>query len=173
MISPEAGKQALLATGRVGQRCCVLTHEVMLWIVLGMGVLSELPIRQVFKHARRLRGGEVSPHRSSLCLARQRLGVTPIRHLFQETVRTLTRTDTPGAFYRGLRWVAIEGVVYNLPDSKANEKAFRRPSGGHRGEGAFPQIRKVSRVEIGTHVELAMVAKASGSNKPTTRNPKR
>jgi Insertion element 4 transposase N-terminal/Transposase DDE domain len=159
IISPEAVKQALLATGCVGQRCCVLTHEVMLWIVLGMGVLSELPIRQVFKHARRLRGGEVSPHRSSLCLARQRLGVAPVRHLFQETVRALARTDTPGAFYRGLRLVAIDGVVYNLPDSKANEKAFGRPSGGHRGEGAFPQIRKVSLVELGTHVELAMVAK--------------
>ena len=159
IISPEAVKQSLLATGRVGQRCCVLTHEVMLWIVLGMGILSDLPIRQVFKHARRLRGGEASPHRSSLCLARQRLGVAPVRHLFQETVRALARPDTPGASYRGLRLVAIDGVVYNLPDSKANEKAFGRPSGGHRGEGAFPQIRKVSLVELGTHVELAMVAK--------------
>jgi hypothetical protein len=34
-----------------------------------------LPIRQVFKYARRLRKGEESPHRSSLCIARKRLGV--------------------------------------------------------------------------------------------------
>ena len=52
VISNEAVRQALLATGRVGQRACKLTHEVMLWVVLAMGILTDLPIRQVFKHAR-------------------------------------------------------------------------------------------------------------------------
>lgn len=159
VISNEAVRQALLATGRVGQRACKLTHEVMVWVVLAMGVFTDLPIRQVFKHARRLRVGEHSPHRSSLCVARQRLGVAPVRHLFQTTVRPLAQLDTPGAFYRGFRLVAIDGVVYNTPDTEANDKAFGRPSGGDRGMGAFPQVRKVSLVEVGTHVELAFVLK--------------
>jgi len=159
VISSEAVKQALLATGRVGQRCCKLTHEVMLWVVLAMGILTDLPIRQVFKHARRLRVGEESPHRSSLCVARQRLGVAPVLHLFRSIVRPLAQPETPGAFYRGFRLVAIDGVIYNTPDSQANDKAFGRPSGGDRGPGAFPQIRKVSLVEVGTHVELAFVLK--------------
>ncbi len=159
VISAEAVRQALVATQRVGQRACRLTHEVTLWVVLAMGVLTDLPIRQVFKHARRLRVGEPSPHRSSLCVARQRLGVAPVRHLFQTTVRPLAQPDTPGAFYRGLRLVAIDGVVYNTPDTEANDKAFGRPSGGDRGMGAFPQVRKVSLVEVGTHVELAIVLK--------------
>ena len=30
---------------------CELTHEVMLWVVLAMGLLTHLPIRQVFRHA--------------------------------------------------------------------------------------------------------------------------
>lgn len=124
VISNEAVRQALLATGRVGQRACKLTHEVMLWVVLAMGILTDLPIRQVFKHARRLRVGEHSPHRSSLCVARQRLGVAPVRHLFQTTVRPLAQPHTPGAFYRGYRLVAIDGVVYNTPDTEANDKAF-------------------------------------------------
>ena len=159
VISDESVRQALFATGRVGQRACQLSYEVMLWIVLAMGLLTDLPIRQVFKHARRLRVGEDSPHRSSLCVARQRLGVAPVRYLFQTTVRPLAQPDTPGAFYRGLRLVAIDGVVYNTPDTEANDKAFGRPSGGDRGMGAFPQLRKVSLVEIGTHVELAFVLK--------------
>ena len=37
--------------------------------------------------------------------------------------------------------------------------AIGRPSGGDRGLGAFPQLRKVSLVELGTHVETAFVAK--------------
>lgn len=159
VISNESVRQALLAAGLVGQRACKLTHEVMLWVVLAMGIFTDLPIRQVFKHARRLRVGEDSPHRSSLCVARQRLGVAPVRHLFQTTVRPLAQPDTPGAFYRGLRLVAIDGVVFNTPDTEANDKAFGRPSGGDRGMGAFPQVRKVSLVEVGTHVELALVLK--------------
>lgn len=159
VISPEAVEQSLNATGRVGQRRCTLTHEIMLWVMLAMGLLTDLPIRQVFKHARRFRRGEASPHRSSLCLARQRLGVAPVLHLFRTTVRPLAQPDTAGAFYCGFRLVAIDGVVYNTPDSKANEEAFGRPSGGDRGMGAFPQIRKVSLVEVGTHVEIAFVLK--------------
>lgn len=124
-----------------------------------MGILTDLPIRQVFKHARRLRVGEDSPHRSSLCVARKRLGVAPVRELFRTTVRPLAQNDTPGSFYRGYRLVAIDGVVYSTPDTEANEKAFGRPSGGDRGMGAFPQLRKVSLVEVGTHVELAIVLK--------------
>jgi hypothetical protein len=159
VISAESVRQALRTTGRDEQRACQLTHEVTLWIVLAMGVLTDLPIRQVFKHARRLRVGENSPHRSSLCVARKRLGVAPLRALFQTTVGPLAQPGTPGAFYRGFRLVAIDGVVYNTPDTAANEKAFGRSSGGDRGPGAFPQLRKVSLVEVGTHVEFALVLK--------------
>jgi len=131
----------------------------MMWVLLAMGLLTDLPIRQVFKHARRLRVGETSPHRSSLCVARQRLGVAPVRQLFEATVRPLAEPDTPGAFYRGLRLVGVDGTVLDIPDSPANARTFGRPSGGDRGEGAFPQVRKVSLVELGTHVEFAFAVK--------------
>lgn len=130
-----------------------------MWVVLGMGLLTDLPIREVFRHARRLRTDEHTPHRSSLCVARQRLGVAPLRRLFQEVVHPLASPDTPGAFYRGLRLMGIDGTVMDLPDTPANEKAFGRPSGGARGDGAFPQIRKLSLVELGTHVEVALQIK--------------
>src|SRR4051812_33578781 len=81
VIPPEAVRQALEATGRTHQPSCRLTHEVVCWVVLAMGLLTDLPIRQVFKHARRLRVGEATPDRSSLCVARRRLGIAPMRHL--------------------------------------------------------------------------------------------
>ena len=99
VIPPEAIRQALLATGRVNRRACPLSYEVICWVVLAMGLFTDLPIRQVFKHARRLRRGEASPHRSSLCVARQRLGVPPVRHLFDQTVRPLAQPTSPGAFF--------------------------------------------------------------------------
>src|SRR5260370_34653073 len=102
VIDPQAVQQALRAHPTpYRERACVLTREVMLWIVLAMGLLTHLPIRQVFKAARRLRPGERSPHRASLCLARRRLGIAPVRHLFASTVRLLATPQTPGAFYKG------------------------------------------------------------------------
>ena len=160
IIPPDAVRQALRATGRINPRSCQLTHEVVCWVVLAMGILTDLPIRQVFKHARRLRVGEKTPHRSSLCVARQRLGIAPIRRLFEPIVHPLARPETPGAFYRGFRLVGLDATVYDVPDSDANAAAFARPSAGPRGEGAFPQIRKLSLVELGTHVELAFVVRS-------------
>jgi Insertion element 4 transposase N-terminal/Transposase DDE domain len=159
VIPAEAVRQALQATGRTNQRRCKLTHEVVCWVVLAMGLLTDLPIRQVFKHARRLRVGEETPNRSSLCVARHRLGIAPVRHLFERIVRPLARPETPGSFYRGLRLMGIDGVVFDVPDSDANAAAFSRPSAGSRGDGAFPQVRKLSLVELGTHVEVAFVVR--------------
>jgi hypothetical protein len=160
IIPPRAVRQALQATGRANQRRCKLPHEVVCWVVLAMGLLTELPIRQVFKHARRLRVGEQTPHRSSLCVARQRLGIAPVRHLFEQLVHPLARPGTPGAFYHELRLVGLDGTVYDVPDSEANAAVFSRPSAGPRGEGAFPQIRKLSLVELGTRAELAFVVRS-------------
>jgi hypothetical protein len=156
VISPMDIQQALDETGRVNPRACKLTHNVMMWIVLAMGIFTNLPIRQVFKHARRFRVGEDAPTRSALCVARQRLGLEPVRRLFERTVHPLAEAGTPGAFYRGLRLVAVDGTLEDVPDTPANAAFFDRPTSGKRGDGAFPQVRKLSLVEVGTHIEFAI-----------------
>jgi hypothetical protein len=153
VIHPELVNQAIADAGKRNNQGCKLTHEVMMWIVLAMGLFTELPIRQVFKACRRLRHGEPSPARSSLCMARQRLGSEPLINLHAFVVRPLANEQTPGAFYCGLRKVAIDGTVLDVPDCDAHQHLGR--SSGSRGEGPFPQVRKVSLVELGTHVEFA------------------
>jgi hypothetical protein len=158
VIGRDGVLQALTDTACFDSRACTLTREVIFWVVLAMGILTDLPIRQVFKACRRLRRGEPTPHRSSLCLARQRLGLAPVRCLFQRVARLLATPQTPGAFYQGLRLMVIDGSVYAVPDSDANAQAFGYPQGG-RGQGARPQVRKLSLVEAGTHAEVALVVK--------------
>jgi Insertion element 4 transposase N-terminal/Transposase DDE domain len=158
VIPPGEVLQVLEDTGCLDARRCTLTFEVTCWLVLAMGVLTDLPLRQVFKAARRLYPDEDTPHRSSLCRARQRLGVAPLRLLFERIAHPLATLATPGAFYKGLRLMGLDGVIYNVPDSDANADAFGYPKGG-RGEGAFPQVRKLSLVELGTHAEQAFVVK--------------
>jgi hypothetical protein len=142
IIAPAVMEQALLDTGRAEQRACPLSHRVMLWVVVAMGVLTDLPIRQVFKHARRMQPGDKTPSRSNLCEARQRLGVTPVQRVFDRVVKPLATPQTPGTFYHGLRLMGIDGTVLDVPDTPANDAHFGRSSGG-RGDSAFPQVRKV------------------------------
>ncbi len=156
VISEEVIDQALAECGLDRQKSCRLSHRVMLWVVVAMGVLTHLPVRQVFKHARRMREGETTPPRNSLCDARQRLGVDPVRRLHERVVRPLATPQTPGAFYQEWRLMAIDGTLLDAPDTEANDRRFQRGNGG-RGPGAFPHVRKVSLVELGTHVETALV----------------
>ena len=92
--------QVLRDTGCLDNRRCTLTFEVTCWLVLAMGILTEMPLRQVFKAARRLLPGDWDPDRSSLCKARQRLGLAPRRLLFGRVVGLLAGPQTPGAFYK-------------------------------------------------------------------------
>ena len=155
IILPGLVRRALAATGKQSTRRCSLTNEIMIWVVLAMGLFTEMPIRQVFKVSRRLRKDEVSPARSSLCVARQRLGSAPLVELHRLVVKPMATEQTIGAFYRGMRKVGIDGTVLDIPDCEAHQHFGR--SSGSRGEGPFPQIRKVSVVELGTHIELAFV----------------
>lgn len=89
IIAPELVERALAQSGKQTMRVCTLTNEVMMWVVVAMGLFTELPIRQVFKACRRLRHGEESPARSNLCMARQRLGSEPLVALHELVVRPL------------------------------------------------------------------------------------
>src|SRR4051794_5377246 len=102
VIPPADVLQVLRDTGCLDSRRCTLTFEVTCWLVLATGILTDLPLRQVFKAARRLYPDDWDPDRSTLCKARRRLGVAPVRLLFERLARPLAAPDTPGAFYQGL-----------------------------------------------------------------------
>jgi hypothetical protein len=158
LIPATVVRDVLRKTDRDNPRSCVLSHEATTWVLLAMGILTDLPIRSVYQHARRLQAGAAIPSRSAVCQARRRLGIAPLRSLFRRVVRPLTDDQTPGATLGGLRLVAIDGTKLDIPDTPANEAAFGRPRGG-RGDGAFPQVHKLSLVELGSRAELAFVVK--------------
>jgi hypothetical protein len=163
IISKQTVCAVLKQTGRENPRACRLSHEVCTWVLLAMGVFTDLPIRSVYQHARRLMPGDTIPTRGALCLARQRLGVAPLRVLFEQLVRPLVDDQIPGATLGGLRLIGIDGTRLDVPDTPANEAAFGRPHGG-RSDGAFPQVHKVSLVELGSRAELAFVVKPCRRN---------
>jgi hypothetical protein len=91
--------------------------------------------------------------KGALCQARYRLGAPPLVALVHQVCRPLATPQTPGAFRFGLRLMALDGTVEDVPDSPANGRAFGRPHSG-RGPSAFPQVQGVYLVECGTHAVI-------------------
>src|SRR4051812_25276816 len=122
----------------------------MVWFVIALGLFCRDCYRQVFRWLQPYRKGG-TPRRTTLCEARKRLGVAPMRLLTEQVVRLQGQPATPGAFYRGMRTMALDGFVVDVPDTPTNERAFGRPGSG-RAPAAFPQARVLALCETGSHV---------------------
>lgn len=61
--------------------------------------------------------------------------------------------ETPGAWWRGLRLLALDGTQFDVPDSVSDGDTFDGPSTGGTPFG-FPQVRAAVLAEIGTHAIL-------------------
>ena len=62
------------------------------------------------------------PNSASISEARARLGSQVMSQLFERVARPLATNQTPGAFLGGLRVMAVDGTVLDVPDSKANAR---------------------------------------------------
>jgi hypothetical protein len=150
-IIPRARVEEVLArTGHDRARCRRLPGWFLVWFVIALGLFCRDCYRQVFRWLQPFRPGAIPP-RSTLCEARQRLGVAPMRRLAEQVIRLRGKPTTPGAFYRGMRTMALDGFVVDLPDTPANERSFGRPGSG-RAPAAFPQARVLALCETGSHV---------------------
>ena len=92
------------------------------------------------------------PNSASISEARQRLGSRVMSRLFERVARPLATNQTPGAFLGGLRVMAVDGTVLDVPDSKANARVFGYPASRQGTQSAFPKVRVVMLIEAGTHL---------------------
>lgn len=150
IIPASLVKRILRQSGQHTRAGARLPASLVLWFVLALGLFCRDCYRQVFRTLRPFRRGGV-PGRSTLCEARQRLGVRPLVLLARQVVQLLARPDTPESYYRGMRLMALDGFVLDVPDSAANVRVFGR-SPGSRGASAFPQLGVLALCEVGTHV---------------------
>lgn len=156
-IPVETVHRSLAVTGRQSQRQRDLPAHLMMYYVIALGLFRSEETREVLRLL--LEGGrallgwaQIRPAgRPAITRARQRLGVEPLRHLYQEVVRPVATEHTLGAWYRNWLTVALDGTTMEVADTDENEKEFGRPY-AQRGMSATPRIRIVGLVETGTHV---------------------
>jgi uncharacterized protein YeaO (DUF488 family) len=107
--------------------------------------------------------------KSAISKARQRLGYEPLERLFECVVRPIAVAGkTKGAFAFGLRVVAIDGMLLDVPDTPKNDKEFTRSSTAS-GPCAYPQARVVALVECGTRVLFDYIIGKKDSEKALGR----
>lgn len=143
-------QEALRHTRQQYRRCRRLPPWFMVWFVIALGLFCRDSYRQVFKWLQPFRR-KGTPGRSTLCEARQRLGVALVHRLVAGAVELQATPQTPGAYYAGLRLMALDSFVIDVPDSDDNARVFGRPGSG-RSPAAFPQARVLALCEVGTHV---------------------
>jgi len=89
--------------------------------------------------------------KSGISQARSRLGVEPVKKLYDTVVTPIAEKRTKGAWFHQWRLVSLDGSTLDVADTVENDEAFGRP-GASRGSSAFPKIRFVALLENGTHV---------------------
>jgi hypothetical protein len=154
----EKVRSALTVHGAQSKRRRGLPHEVLVYFVMAMvlyaNVAYEEVLRLVIEGLRPLLGdqgvADAAVSKGAISQARGQVGAAPLRQLYHEQVWPHGPPDMAGAWYGGLRVMAIDGSTLDMPDEVENAKAFGYP-GASRGSSAFPQLRFVALVECGTH----------------------
>jgi hypothetical protein len=154
--------QILGETGRAGVRRRKLPGYLMVYYEIALGLMVSVSAREVLRRLLdQVRddlsyGAELIASRAAICKARQRLGVEPIRELFERVVRPIAKRATKGAWFGGLRLVALDGSSLNLQDTPANRQTYGKAPAAGKKTSPLPLVRFVALCEIGTHVLFAV-----------------
>src|SRR5919197_6382868 len=155
-VPRDAIAAVLEETGNPVQRARKLTAEATIWTLIAMNLYTHVALDHVLrKLAQGLRfiwpdPTYRVPGASALLYRRYQLGALRVRALYERLARPIATVRTRGAFRFGLRLMALDGTVEDVPDTEANAAAFGRQHGS-RGDSAFPQVQGVYLVACGTH----------------------
>lgn len=143
-------------TGTLERRLRLLPSRVVVYFVLALALFEDCSYRGVWgKLVAGLEGlALVRPAVSSLSRARRRIGAAPLRRLFETLAGPVAHRGQAGAFWRGLRTVAVDGTLLHTPDEKAITWRYAKRT-GDRLEFGYPLLRLVVLVECGTRAVLA------------------
>lgn len=153
---PLATVEAAIAQHhKQSQRDRLLPAPLVAYFVIALALFHPYPLREVLRclldglrHLTRSATLHVPiATKAPISKARTRLGVEVLATLCRQVLRPLATATTRGAWFHGWRVVALDGTTFAVPDQPGNRDAF-----GLHGAHAFPLVRMVALIEVGTHV---------------------
>jgi hypothetical protein len=146
--------EVLIETHRTQARVRDLPSRVVVYLLVAAGLFAGIGYQQVW--ARLVAGLDglpvAMPGSSALMQARRRVGVAPLRALFD----LLAGPAAGAARWRGLLVCAVDGTTMSVPDSAANLAVYPRQTGSHGGSG-YPLMRLLAVVACGTRTVIDAV----------------
>jgi hypothetical protein len=158
-LEPTWVEEALLNTGTATVRRRRLPAERVVWLVLGMAVLRDMPISEVARQLELALPGSdgsrtVAP--SALAKARARLGPDPMEWLFGRTGEMWAGSSAEPHRWRGLALYGVDGTTLRVADSDENRRHFGgQDAGGGRGTSGYPLVRLAVLMALRSHVLAA------------------
>lgn len=162
LVPPDLVNTALTEHSRHSQRHRDLPAAAVAYYVVALslyrGVNTEEVLRVVTEGMEYLGGTSVRREvgKSGISAARTRLGADVMASIASKALVPLATEATPGAFYRGLRVVSVDGSTLEVTDEPAHREAFGVPGTQH-GRTGYPHVRCVGLLENGTHVLFGVV----------------
>lgn len=158
----EMVDEALAETRTVQRRVRDLPSRVVVYLLLAGGLFADLGYRQVWDRLVAGLGGVgvPTPTAGALTQARRRLGVKPLRFLFdllRGPAAALSTMAGGGVYWRGLLVCAIDGTIMTVADSTANLRVFTKQRGGQNGGASYPTLRLLAVVACGTRTIIDAV----------------
>lgn len=92
------------------------------------------------------------PSKAAFSYRREQLGSEPLKELFEQFARPMATAETPGAFWKGMRLMALDGTHESVPDTWANRVAFQYSTDDEANHSPYPQVRLLLLVECATHL---------------------
>jgi len=138
------------------QRERKLSQLLLVYYVISLSLWRQLNLRAVLQQlVQGLRWlwpvlTAALPSAAALVYRRKQLGIAVLRQLFRHSCVPLATAETPDAFQFGLRLMALDGTLDEVPDSPANAHHFGRLTDG-KTRSPFPQVRCLYLAEVGTH----------------------
>lgn len=140
------------------QRERKLNMVAMVYWLLGLHLYPHLSQRAVYAKLvsgqRTMRDDvpESIPSKSAFSYRREQLGCDLFEELFAQVAGPQATEETPGAFYQGMRLLAMDGTVESLPDTASNRETFGYSTDDALSHSPFQEARLVLLVECATHL---------------------
>lgn len=154
-LDPAWIEEALALSGTVPLRRRRLPAEQVVWLVVGMGLMRDMPIEQVVDRLELALPDreDTVVARSTISKARERLGDDALAYLFATTAAKWATRSADADRWKGLALYGVDGSTLRVPDSPENREAFGgQKAGAGRGESGYPQVRIVAMMALRSHV---------------------
>lgn len=153
-VSFDLVDAAISAAGAAQKRLRRLPTRVVVYLLLAGVLFGDVGYRQVLRRLAAGAGLDIPvPGSSALSQAFRRIGVAPLRELFD-----LLRAPAAGAArWRGLLVCAIDGTTMYVPDTDVNAAAFGRQTGRPDAPAGYPMLRLLTIIACGSRTVIDAV----------------